>query len=465
MAIKEATESKKSDVVEEVKGCRSEKGSGRCRWPDDERRSSSSSTASGVGSYAKAFSFWARLTFLVSVITVLVASLYSLRPKDERSWFLGLPNDLRSHYSRGRLIKAQITPEGPPVEVFAIERGPKGGETVLLLHGLGCSSYSFREVLQSLGALGLRAVAIDLPGAGFSDKLVSRRGWGWPGALVWARELYSDIKVKGLFWGFDQLIETGHIAYEGNRIRVPDKKIDEESPFESETLSRIVAQVIDSLELVPVHLVLHDSALAVGAHWVTGNPGAVSSVTLVDTSSESAAFPSWIVGVPLLGELFLRSRFVFSGLLKLCCSRSMDAAAAEAHLHLLNRNNGRNAVVEAGRVLNFSFSVGDWGASEALAAVPLQVLWSNTWSDRWIDEGRRIADAVPQAKFFHHFGGRWPQEGASAEIAEKIAEFVSPLPKSNQRTLEEPLSGRSLDHHQDHVAFPDPYGFGHGWGI
>ncbi|CAA6659116.1 unnamed protein product [Spirodela intermedia] len=373
---------------------------------------------SGVGSYAKAFSFWARLTFLVSVITVLVASLYSLRPKDERSWFLGLPNDLRSHYSRGRLIKAQITPEARP----------KGGETVLLLHGLGCSSYSFREVLQSL--------------AGFSDKLVSRRGWGWPGALVWARELYSDIKVKGLFWGFDQLIETGHIAYEGNRIRVPDKKIDEESPFESETLSRIVAQVIDSLELVPVHLVLHDSALAVGAHWVTGNPGAVSSVTLVDTSSESAAFPSWIVGCPFSAN----------------CSYAPLRLLWSAQAVLLEW-------WEAGRVLNFSFSVGDWGASEALAAVPLQVLWSNTWSDRWIDEGRRIADAVPQAKFFHHFGGRWPQEGASAEIAEKIAEFVSPLPKSNQRTLEEPLSGRSLDHHQDHVAFPDPYGFGHGWGI
>uniref|UniRef100_A0A1D1YBD3 Protein AUXIN RESPONSE 4 n=1 Tax=Anthurium amnicola TaxID=1678845 RepID=A0A1D1YBD3_9ARAE len=477
-----APEGEEPNIVEEEEE-REAKGSRRSQ-PDGKRSSSpplstSTSRHASPSFPAKAFSFWARLTLLVSAVTLLAAFLYSFRPKDDRSWFLGLPHDLRRHYSQGRLIKAQVGPGGPSVEVFAVEHGPRGGETILLLHGLGCSSYSFRDVLRSLGSRGLRAVAIDLPGAGFSG-LTSSRGERWGGALGWAWDLYSDIRDKGLFWGFDQLIETGQIPYEDNKVRAPASNNHKNPVYGSEGMSRIVGQVINSLALVPVHLVLHDSALGVGAAWVTANPGSVGSITLVDSSSESAAFPSWIIGVPLLSKLVLHSHFVFAGILKLCCSRSMDGAAAEAYLHLLNGRNGRWAVVEAGRSLNFSFSVGDWAASEAMKDVPLQVLWSNTWSDGWIDEGRHMAEAVPHAKFVNHFGGRWPQEGASDEIVEKISEFVSSLPKSVKQIEQEPFpehiqkmfdeDSESTDHHHHghnhdhHAGSLGAYGFGHGWG-
>lgn len=70
---------------------------------------------------------------------------------------------------------------------------------------------------------------------------------------------------------------------------------------------------------------------------------------------------------------------------------------------------GKGAVVETGKGLNRSFDLGEWASSEDVKGIPMQVLWSSMWSDRWIEEGRRVAAAVPQAQFAWHSGGRWPQ--------------------------------------------------------
>jgi pimeloyl-ACP methyl ester carboxylesterase len=45
----------------------------------------------------------------------------------------------------------------------------------MLLHGWGCSLYSFRFLLPLLGEMGYRAVAVDLPGHGLSDKPLDPR--------------------------------------------------------------------------------------------------------------------------------------------------------------------------------------------------------------------------------------------------------------------------------------------------
>lgn len=148
-----------------------------------------------------------------------------------------------------------------------------------------------------------------------------------------------------------------------------------------------MAQVVDSIALPPVHLVLHDSALGVGANWASANPSSVRSVTLVDAAAESAAFPARLIGVPVLGRILLGSRAVFAGLIKL----------------------------------------------------PVQVIWSNNWSDLWIDEGRRVAAAVPRAKLGSHSGGRWPQEDAADVIAKMIAQFVLALPKSVKQDIKAPV--------------------------
>lgn len=60
----------------------------------------------------------------------------------------------------------------------------------------------------------------------------------------------------------------------------------------------------------------------------------------------------------------------------------------------------------------------------------MMVLWSGSWTDRWIDEGKKVVAALPDAKFVYHSGGRWPQEDAYDELSELIAEFVTSLPTS-----------------------------------
>ncbi|KAF5182444.1 Auxin response [Thalictrum thalictroides] len=408
---------------------------------------------------ANAFMFWAYFTLFIALITPIFVFLSSLRPQDDKSWFLSLPNDLRLHYSKGRTIKVQTQPNGSPIEVFAIENGPRDAETVLLIHGLGCSSYSFRHVIRSLGFNGIHAVAIDLPGSGFSDKSSLEEDERLGGVLGRIWEVYSDIKEKGLFWGFDQLVEQGRIPYEEFEIRVSPRKSLKPLKLGSEEMGHVIGQVIDSMNLSPVHLVLHDSALGMSANWVLENAGLVSSLTLVDSTPRSVSLPLSLLGLPIVREFVLGSSFLYTRTMRFCCSRLIESSVTEAHRVLLKGRDGRRTIVGVGNDLNFTYDLGKWAGMEAVKSVPIQVLWSSNWSEEWSKEGHWVSEALPHATFIMHSGGRWPQEDAADEISDTITRFVSSLPQSKRQVEEEPLpehiqkmfdEAKSGDHHHDH---------------
>ncbi|KAF6162781.1 hypothetical protein GIB67_029050 [Kingdonia uniflora] len=440
---------------------------------------STSTPTSNTVSVSSAFTFWAYFTLLVSLITLLFIFINYLTPIDDKSWFLSLPTDVRLHYSKGRTIKVQTTYDGSPFQVFAIKNGPRASErpeTVFLIHGFGCTSYSFRNVVRSLGLNGFRAVAIDLPGSGFSDRLPVGNGERRGGVLGRMWDVYSDIKEKGIFWGFDQLVETGSIPYE--------EHIEKSRVFTaigvSEEIGRVIGQVIDSMGLSPVHLVLHDSALLMAANWVSENSGSVSSLTLVDTSPRFTALPLGVLETPIVRELVLGVSYVYAKVLRLCCSRSMKMSVVESHRALLSGRKGMRAIVEVAKGLNYSFDMGEWRGSDSIKDLPVQVIWSSNWSDKWSDEGRRIADSLSGASLVMHSGGRWPQEDASDEVAEAITHFISSLPKSVKQVKKEPLpehiqkmfdEAKKGDHHHGHEhhgdhtpGYMDAYGLGQGWG-
>lgn len=56
------------------------------------------------------------------------------------------------------------------LRVRVVESGPAADDAVLLVHGWGGSIYSFAEMIPALAAAGHRAIAMDLPGHGLSDK-------------------------------------------------------------------------------------------------------------------------------------------------------------------------------------------------------------------------------------------------------------------------------------------------------
>ncbi|WCJ43143.1 alpha/beta-Hydrolases superfamily protein [Euphorbia peplus] len=433
------------------------------------------------------FTFWFYFTLSVSLITLSTISLYSLSPSSNpRSFFLSLSPPLRHHYSKGRVIKVHLPQSQKPTEVFSFETENRGGnEKLLILHGLGLSSFSFRKVIELLGSKGYHGVVFDLPGNGFSDKsmeVLEERGDGF---FERVSDVYSLIKEKGIFWAFDNMVETGELPYQEIMKHYSKlKSVVKPIGLDSEDMGRVLGQVIESLGLAPVHLVLHDSSLGMVANWVLENSNRVRSITILDSVSKPA-LPLWILRVPVLRELVLGSNFVYQRLIQLYCSKGFGGFDSEAHRVMLSGRDGRRAVLATGNKLNTSFSVAEWGGLDAIKGMPMQVIWSNTWSTEWSAEGRKVAEALPQAKFVWHSGGRWPQEDSTEELVDNMVNFVSSLPKSDRIDEEEPIpehiqkmldKAKAGEHHHHHghdghehhhmhaPGYMDAYGLGHGWG-
>ncbi|KAK4739239.1 hypothetical protein R3W88_002936 [Solanum pinnatisectum] len=438
------------------------------------------------------FHFWFYFTISVSLVTLIFMILTSLYPQDPKTWFLSLPLNLRQHYGKGRNIKVQTAPNQPQIEVFAIQEGPsKSSDQVLIVHGLGCSSFAFQKVVNFLGVRGVHAVAIDLPGSGFSDKtMVVEEEHVDDGVLGRLKDMYNEIQEKGIFWGFDQLVEQGYVNYEENKIRVSKRNVVKAVDLGPEEIGKVLGQVIDTMGLSPVDLVLHDSALGLTANWVSENRGLLRSVVVLDSAPTGTALPLWVLEMPVLRDAVLGLGFAFRRLLGTCCSRSVGNLEAEGHRILLKGRDGRRAVVGMGKSLNCSFDLNEWAALDGVKGLPMQVIWSDALSKEWTEEGRQVANAISQAKFVSHSGGRWPQEHNSEEIAESIYQFVSSLPKNVKQT-EEPVpehvqkmfdeakSGNHHHHHghdshghehdhghgHAHAGYMDAYGLGQEWAM
>ncbi|KAL5203677.1 hypothetical protein ABZP36_008548 [Zizania latifolia] len=379
--------------------------------PDEEPPRSPPPPPPRPGSLASALPFW---FYLAAVVTVLALLLPHLLPSSVSP---PLPPLLRLHISEGRLLKLH-----PGPDLFSVTSRPAaasasaaGHHPVLFLPGLAAGSFSFRRVLTSLSSRGILAAAVDLPGQGLSPAPASPP----------RTNPFREIKNRGIFHAFEHLVETGEVPFQEP---APEPS---HSQYAAAEAAASVARAVDALGLAPVHLVLHDSALVAGAAFVSANPAAVQSVTLIDGTAILPAFPVAVLGMPVLGRMVVGVPALFKGLLYLCCTRRVASEEAEAHRAAMREEGKREALFESWKALNQSFDLKEWrGSSEAVRNLPIMVMWSGSWSDRWIDEGKKVAMALPGAKFIYHSGGRWPQEDAYDEISKLIAEFVTSLPTS-----------------------------------
>ncbi|KAG2558089.1 hypothetical protein PVAP13_8NG132100 [Panicum virgatum] len=362
-------------------------------------------------SLASALPFWFYLAAAVSLVALLLP-----RISPASSSPAPLPPLLRGHLASGSVLKLDPAPG-----LFAVTSRPGGGgggggspaPRVLILPGLAAGTFSFRRVLSSLSSRGVLAAALDLPGQGLSPAP--------PAAPAPARtSVLREIMDRGVFHAFEHLVQTGEVPYQEEPAAPPGP-----SPHAPAEAAAAVARAVEALGVAPVHLVLHDSALAAGAAFALANPGAVRSVTLVDATASLPAFPAAVFDVPVLGRLVVRVPALFRGLVLLCCARGLGAEEAEAHRAAMRGEGRTHGVIEAWKAMNHSFQLGEWrGSSDEVRRLPMMVLWSGSWSDMWIDEGKKVAAALPDAKFVYHSGGRWPQD-ASEEISGLIAEFVT----------------------------------------
>ena len=110
---------------------------------------------------------------------------------------------------RGRLAPEAMYPAGVPhVQVRRVtlpsgmtlrvaQLGPPAARPVVLLHGWGASVYMWREWFAPLAAAGRRAIAIDLPGHGLSDKPTTRGAYTLPALVSVLRELFDVEQLDG----------------------------------------------------------------------------------------------------------------------------------------------------------------------------------------------------------------------------------------------------------------------------
>jgi 2-hydroxymuconate-semialdehyde hydrolase len=94
-------------------------------------------------------------------------------------------------------IRTRTVTLGDGTRLRLAESGEPGAPPVLLLHGWGASIYMWRAWFAPLAAAGLRAVAVDLPGHGLSDKPAGDAPYGLPSLVGVVREILTLERLDG----------------------------------------------------------------------------------------------------------------------------------------------------------------------------------------------------------------------------------------------------------------------------
>ena len=181
------------------------------------------------------------------------------------------------------------------VRSFVREQGD--GPAVVCVHGVPSSSFLYRKLLTRLADQGLRGVAFDFPGLGLADRPPDF-DYSWSGLARW------------------------------------------------------LGEAIDALELVRVHLVVHDIGGPIGCEWAVRNPDRVVSLTVLNTMLDPATFSRPWTMAPFairgLGPIWLHATPApaFAALFRLQGlgdRGAMSTAEVYAYQELLKRVDGGRA--------------------------------------------------------------------------------------------------------------------------
>ena len=209
------------------------------------------------------------------------------------------------HEAKGRRLSLKdgtrifVRDESPPDETLK--------RTVVMVHGVLASSFLYRKMFPPLVAKGYRAIAMDLPGLGLSDK-PEKRDYSWPA-----------------------LAETLHEILEHPDLRA----------FADETHK--------------VHLVLHDIGGPIAALYTLDHPERVHSITVLNTMLDianfSPSFPLNFFHIPFMGDFVFDTitPWVFRQFMHLrgvADPKACDHDEAVAWVWLLKRKEGRDTVLK-----------------------------------------------------------------------------------------------------------------------
>jgi haloalkane dehalogenase len=88
--------------------------------------------------------------------------------------------------------------EGGTLRLHYIDKGPKDGEIILMLHGEPSWSYLYRKMIPLAVAAGYRVIAPDLIGFGRSDKPTKRDDYTYQRHVDWVRAILVDLTLENI---------------------------------------------------------------------------------------------------------------------------------------------------------------------------------------------------------------------------------------------------------------------------
>ena len=260
------------------------------------------------------------------------------------------------------------------VRTVVRESGPSGpGEAIVFLHGHPGSSEDWIDLLPVAGRHA-RAVAIDLPGFGKSDKPHD----------------------------FDYNMQ-GYATY--------------------------LAGVFDELGIQHAHLVLHDFGCFVGLSWAMLHPRRLASIVFINVGimpGYSWHFAARVWRVPLLGELamYTITRPAFRLAMRLINPKPLPKAFVDRMYDEFDRDTRRAA-------LRLYRSVDDPGAASKIVGAtlggserPVLVIWG--FHDVFLPYtyAQRQREFFPNAevRFMHH-SGHWPFVDETEWVSHELDRF------------------------------------------
>ncbi len=278
---------------------------------------------------------------------------------------------IRQHESNGKYISID------GIKTFYLDTGK--GPVVFCIHGVPTSSFLYRKVAFALQGRGLRAVAIDLPGLGLSDR---------------------PENFNYIFSNFGNFC---------NRF-------------------------IDELKITEVHLLLHDIGTPIGLSMADSNPHRIKSITVLNSMLDLEHFvkplPMRPFEKPVLGEaaLAMLTTITFPLLMKNAGVVNNDVISKEemdVYIHLLKKEDGGKAFLKIMR--NFEptkeFTQACYKAWQN-PAYPVQLIWGEkdpflTWEEK----GTEFLEARPEIPVTKVESKHFLQEEAYEIIAAKVKEI------------------------------------------
>ncbi len=279
---------------------------------------------------------------------------------------------IKQHEASGKYI----TVEG--INTFYLDAG--AGPVVFCIHGVPTSSFLYRKVVDQLQQRGLRAIALDLPGMGLSDKPKD----------------------------FDYVFSN---------------------------LGRFCNRFLDALNIEEVHLLIHDIGAPTGLGMAAQNGVKIRSITvlnaMLDIENFEKPLPMRPFEKPVLGEgaLAMLTPATFPLMMKTAGVVNTDVISQDemaAYVHLLKSKDDGKAFLKIMR--NFE-QTNDYSQACYKAftnpAYPAQLIWGVEDPFLTYEEyGSRFEKARPGLPVTKVKSRHFLQEEEFETIAEKVSQLI-----------------------------------------